>query len=185
MAKLKLSIPEWAAHYGFTIHPKALDHLLKHRTEWRVTANDRLRRRLGVTWWGGPKANMIEIAGPLIAAPDEHRDTFLHEVAHVLCGPHAEHGLFWRQTAIMLGANPAPGNMSPAMGRVSRWQAWCVEHGVRAGTTKRPAPWELPMIRCDVCNRPMLVVRKGEGERAVAAAKRNLLDTVSDTVQTA
>jgi hypothetical protein len=182
MATPKLSIPEWAARYGFTIHPKALEHIEKYRTGWRVTANSRLRRRLGVTWWGGPKAGTVEIAGPLLSAPDEHRDTFLHEVAHVLVGHRAGHGPEWVATAMLLGANPSPGNMSPAMGRVSRWQAWCVEHGVRAGTTRAPKPWELPMIRCDVCKRPMLVVRKGEGERAVAAAKKSLLDTVSDTV---
>jgi predicted SprT family Zn-dependent metalloprotease len=70
-----------------------------------VTFNGRLRSRAGQARFRYGLPHSIELHPKLRdAEPDELRETFLHELAHVLAGARAGHGPTWRVIARGLGS---------------------------------------------------------------------------------
>lgn len=69
-----------------------------------VRWNPRLRVRAGCVRWTHPAAPSVQL-NPLLRkqGPQALLATLLHEMAHVIAGPHAGHGRTWRTTALALG----------------------------------------------------------------------------------
>ena len=72
--------------------------------DWTLVL-DRAKTRAGICRYG---TRQIGLSRPLTLLHDEAqvRDTVLHEIAHALAGPRAQHGPRWRATALRVGANP-------------------------------------------------------------------------------
>ena len=70
---------------------------------WRVVL-DRAKTRAGVC---RPARREIGLSAPLarLHAPEEVRDTVLHEIAHALVGTGHGHDALWRATALRLGCS--------------------------------------------------------------------------------
>lgn len=78
------------------------------------------------------RMRVITLSLPLTEACtfEECMDTILHEVAHAIAGPGANHGPVWRSIAIRLGAAPraarAPeASTAEALAKTARWVGTC------------------------------------------------------------
>ena len=73
--------------------------------EWQFRW-DRARQRAGACHHG---KRLITLSRPIFAIPENRYDaldTILHEIAHAIAGPSANHGPEWQAAARSLGATP-------------------------------------------------------------------------------
>ncbi|MEU2202891.1 SprT-like domain-containing protein [Microbacterium oleivorans] len=80
-------------------------------SDWTF-AFDRATTRMGLCSW---KNLRISVSRHYVEHADEvHvRDTLLHEIAHVLAGPAAKHGPYWKAAARRIGATPKACGTNP------------------------------------------------------------------------
>lgn len=80
---------------------------------------------------------------------DEVRDTILHEIAHAIAGPRADHGPEWRDVARKVGARPeARYNGSDLPQVEGTWVATCKAGHVRYRHRRPTRP-----VSCGECSR--------------------------------
>ncbi|NAZ88426.1 M48 family peptidase [Kineococcus sp. T90] len=111
---------------------------------WTVVV-DRARTRAGVC---REDRRQIGLSGPLTAlhAPEEVRDTVLHEIAHALVGTRHGHDAVWRETARRLGCSGTRTTSAPRP--AGRWRGVCPAGHV-ATRHRRPAR----LVACGACGR--------------------------------
>jgi len=108
--------------------------------------NGRLTRVLGrCVWDRGREGNRIELAKWLVETRDsqEIRDTLLHEVAHAIAGPTANHGPDWKMAARMVGARPETkcrkaSIVSPSQKRPPKYTVLCPSCKAEFGRKRAP-----------------------------------------------
>lgn len=78
---------------------------------------------------------------------EEARDTILHEIAHALAGPRANHGPVWRSIARQLGATTNACADNTVAGPPRAWQRVCADCGKEFGRYHRRSNgrrWHIP-----------------------------------------
>ena len=103
----------------------ASEQISKHGLRGWTFAVANTKRRLGVCKF---RAKRIEIAEYHARnnPPAVVLDTLLHEIAHAIAGPRAQHGPAWKAVAIRLGATPRACDTSPqTVVSPGDWQSTC------------------------------------------------------------
>jgi|SRR5579862_4178341 len=110
----------------------ALELMQKYLSEkhpgWRFRW-DNAKRRMGNCSY---RHKVISISRHFVELNPESevRDTILHEIAHVLAGPAAHHGVVWKMMARALGARPQGcADGSKVVARPGRYQSSCMDCG--------------------------------------------------------
>jgi hypothetical protein len=85
-------------------------------------AFDNTKSRMGVCKYG-PRLIAVSRLFAAHATESEVRDTILHEIAHVLAGPDAKHGILWKAHASRLGATPKACGHNPYVVREEALEA--------------------------------------------------------------
>ncbi|WP_432572823.1 SprT-like domain-containing protein [Kineococcus sp. SYSU DK005] len=121
----------------------AEDLLAEHGLAGWTVVVDRARTRAGVC---REDRRQIGLSGPLTAlhAPEEVRDTVLHEIAHALVGTRHGHDDVWRATARRLGCTGARTTSAPRP--AGRWRGVCPA-GHAVTRHRRPAR----PVACGAC----------------------------------
>ena len=127
----------------------AAQELKKHGLHgWAFGLAD-TKRRLGVCKY---RQKRIEIAEYYARhSPEESvLDTLMHEIAHALAGPAANHGPRWKAVAIRLGATPRSCETSQqAVVEPGDWQATCPACKRTAQLYRRPRSLTGYRCRCE------------------------------------
>lgn len=129
-----LSIPERHARRA-EIRNLALELMARHGLHgWRFGFNRR-KRTLGLCRHG---VRTIELSIYFTDrnAPEEIRDTILHEIAHALVGPEHGHDAVWKAKCREVGARPE--RCGQADMPAGRWQARCGGCGGVFSRHRRP-----------------------------------------------
>lgn len=73
---------------------------------------DAASRRAGAVWYDRRTRAVTHLSLSRQVIPQftdaQITDTILHEIAHLIAGPHVQHGASWRAACVAIGAQPVP-----------------------------------------------------------------------------
>ena len=134
---------------------------LKHGLHDWTFGLARTKRRLGVCKY---RPKRIEIAEYYArnSSLESVIDTLLHEMAHALAGPAAQHGPAWKSVAIRLGAIPRAYDHSPeTVVQPGDWQTTCPACKKTFHRYKRPKTLSGYRCKCEARS-PLVFEFKGD-----------------------
>ena len=117
---------------------------------WSFSWNNR-KAALGVCDY---RHRQIELSRPLTAAVTSQNifiNTILHEIAHALAGPFADHGPRWKQWAIAVGARPVRCAIEGSIDRSKvqyKYTHYCPTCAKTGGHSRK---WKRPHACGDCC----------------------------------
>ena len=126
----------------------ARDALVIHGLSGWTVKWDHARRRAGACTAATKTLSFSKVLIPLYPR-DVMRDVVLHEVAHAIAGPRAQHGPKWREIAERIGASPKAllPNWLPAT--PAKWVGTCPRCGVQRKLHRAPKR----VAACGACSR--------------------------------
>lgn len=116
----------------------------------------RTKKSLGRAWWRGGMPVKIDLSSHWMQhLPEaEVRDTILHEIAHLIAGPWANHGPAWVKACLRVGARPHRTAMlsqevtESIRSAISKYKAVCEDCGETHYFNRMTKRWKRGMYMC-------------------------------------